>query len=71
MRKDQIYFIQRDKKYASLFCLKEATVSSGGPREGVDLIKRYNHGDFVEVPSPNFIEQIVKIVGNEGENASE
>lgn len=71
MRKDQIYFIQRDKKYARLFCLKEATVSSGGPREGVDLIKRYNHGDFVEVPSPNFIEQIIKIVGNEGENASE
>ena len=71
MRKDQIYFIQRDKKYASLFCLKEATVSSGGPREGADLVKRYNHGDFVEVPSPNFIEQIIKIVGNEGESASE
>lgn len=71
MRKDQIYFIQRNKKYASLFCLKKATVSSGGPREGADLIKRYNHGDFVEVPSPNFIEQIIKIVGNEGASASE
>lgn len=71
MRKDQIYFIQRDKKNASLFCLREATVSSGGPREGADLVKRYNHGDFVEVPSPNFIEQIIKIVGSEGESASE
>ena len=71
MRKDQIYFIQRNKKYASLFCLKEATVSSGGPREGTDLVKRYNHGDFVEVPSPNFIEQIIKIVENEGEGVGE
>lgn len=71
MRKDQIYFIQREKRCASLFCLKEATVSSGGPREGADLIKRYNHGAFVEVPSPNFLEQIIKIVGNEGETTSE
>ena len=71
MRKDQIYFIQRNKNHASLFCLKEATVSSGGPREGADLVKRYNHGDFVEVPSPNFIEQIIKIVGSNGENDGE
>ena len=70
MRKDQIYFTQRDKKCASLFCLKEATVASGGPREGTDLIKRYNRGDFVEVPSPSFIEQIIKIVEAEGENAN-
>ena len=71
MRKDQIYFIERNKKYASLFCLKEATVSSGGPREGADLVKRYNKGDFVEVPSPNFIEQIIKVVGSKGESVGE
>ena len=61
MRKDQIYFLERDDRYARLFCLKEATVSSGGPREGADLIKRYNHGDFVEVPSPDFIRLIIKM----------
>lgn len=61
MRKDQIYFLERNKEYASLFCLKKATVSSGGPREATDLIKRYNHGDFINVPSPNFISLIIRI----------
>ena len=61
MRKDQIYFLERNEQSANLFCLKKATVSAGGPREGADLIKRYNHGDFVEVPSPNFINLIIRL----------
>lgn len=68
MRKDQIYFLERNEQSASLLCLKKATVSSGGPREGADLIKRYNHGDFVEVPSPNFINLIIRMKKEEAQN---
>jgi AAA15 family ATPase/GTPase len=61
MRKDQIYFLQRDASKAKLYCLKEATAAEGGPREGSDLLKRYNHGDFGAVPSPDFVDEVIRI----------
>lgn len=61
LRKDQIYFVQRTNKGANLYCLKEATVASGGPREGDDLLKHYNRGDFGPVPTPSFIKDIISI----------
>ena len=59
LRKDQIYFIERDKEAARLFCLKEATVAEGGPREGGALLKHYQKGSFGKVPMPSFIKEIL------------
>ncbi len=61
LRKDQIYFLERNGNEASVFCLKDATVSEGGPREGSDLIKRYNSGEFGTLPDPNFIKELLDV----------
>ena len=61
LRKDQIYFLERKGNEASVFCLKDATVSEGGPREGSDLIKRYNSGEFGTLPDPSFIEELLDV----------
>lgn len=65
MRKDQIYFLNRFDKVADLYCLKEATVNEGGPREVSDIIKHYNRGEFGNVPNPKFIDLIVEVLNNE------
>ena len=62
MRKDQIYFVNRDDEKASLSCLKNQTVESGGPRETGDIIKHYNRGEFGKIPNPNFIDLMVGIL---------
>ncbi|MCQ2743106.1 MAG: ATP-binding protein [Bacilli bacterium] len=55
MRKDQVYFTFKNSDSSSvLFCLKDATVSEGGPRGAEDLLTHYNRGEFGYVPSPNF-----------------
>ena len=54
IKKDQIYFINRHNHVANLYCLKEAIVIDGGPREINDIIKHYNRGEFGNVPNPNF-----------------
>lgn len=65
MRKDQIYFVNRNDYSADLYCLKSSTVSDGGPREVNDLIKHYNRGEFGNVPNPQFIDLIVEVLYNE------
>lgn len=59
MRKDQIYFLNRNSKSASLYCLKDAKSYDGGPREVSEIIKRYNRGEFGHVPDPDFIDLLV------------
>ena len=61
LRKDQIYFLERKIEYAKVICLKEMTVATGGPRNETELLKKYNHGDFVNLPKPEFIRDILKI----------
>lgn len=61
LRKEQIYFLERNAEKAQLYCLKQATTAEGGPREGADLLKRYNHGDFGCVPTPDFIEEVIGV----------
>lgn len=61
MRKEQIYFLSRDKKKARLHCLGDYTVASSGLREGDDLLKRYSKGDFGGVPSPSFIKELLML----------
>lgn len=65
MRKDQIYFVNRTNNKGFLYCLKEATVSEGGPREVTDIIKHYNRGEFGNVPNPEFIDLIIGAINNE------
>ena len=48
-----------------MYCLKEATIIDGGPREVNDIIKHYNRGEFGNVPNPNFIDLIIEVLGNE------
>ena len=54
IKKNQTYFINRHNHVASLYCLKEATVIDGGPREVNDIIKHYSRGEFGNVQNPNF-----------------
>lgn len=62
MRKDQIYFSLRDNGLSSnLYCLKNASVESGGPRSTEDLLKHYNRGEFGYVPSPNFVKKLSEL----------
>lgn len=62
MRKDQVYFINRNQEKATLFPLREYTVESGGPREVNELIKHYNHGEFGKVPDPDFIDLLAGVL---------
>ena len=61
MRKDQIYFIRRNDKKAELYCLKQATSNDGGPREVSEIVKRYNRGDFGDIPNPDFIDLLIGV----------
>lgn len=65
IRKDQIYFVNRNKEGASLYCLKRATAENGGPRDLSDIIKRYNRGEFGDVPNPSFLEPLLGVLNNE------
>lgn len=62
MRKDQIYFVSRKEESSYIMSLKLVTANGDGFREGDSLLKRYNHGDFGQIPLPNFIKEIVKLV---------
>lgn len=62
LRKDQIYFLSRVKNSSTIMSLKSLTANNDGLREGDDLIKRYNHGDFGAVPLPNFVNELIMII---------
>lgn len=61
LRKDQICFSVRENGKAKLFCLKEAKIADGGPREGSDLLRYYQRGGFGKVPMPSFVKEIISI----------
>lgn len=64
MRKDQVYFSFRENSLSSnLYCLKNSSVESGGPRSTEDLLKHYNRGEFGYVPSPNFTKKLSELTG--------
>jgi len=62
LRKDQIYFLERSDGTTALYCLKNATAATGGPREGTDILKRYNKGHYGKLPSPNFIDDLLDLL---------
>lgn len=65
LRKDQIYFIERNVDRAVLKCLKDLTIADGGPREGSDILKKYNEGELTPLPNPSFINELIALRGGE------
>lgn len=65
LRKDQICFLSRNKEASSIMSLKSITANGDGLREGDNLLKRYNHGDFGALPLPNFIKELIDIISPE------
>lgn len=64
LRKDQIYFLSRNESVSNIMSLKCITANGDGFREGDGLVKRYNHGDFVPVPLPNFVKELIMLLNN-------
>lgn len=58
LRKEQIYFVTRSNETSKLDTLKSFKANKEHLREGDSLIKRYNHGDFGKVPSPQFVKEL-------------
>jgi AAA15 family ATPase/GTPase len=61
LRKEQIYFTSRNPETSTLLCLRDLTVAEGGPREGSDLLKRYNSGDLTPLPTPSFVKELISL----------
>lgn len=70
LRKDQICFIRRNIDEASIYCLKDATVSKGGPRSGNDLLKRYKSGEFEKLPTPDFMGDLIRLKSEGNKNGA-
>ena len=64
MRKDQIYFINRNEAGARLYPLKEATASEYGIRDVSEIVKHYNRGEFGAIPNPSFMKTIIGVLGS-------
>lgn len=62
LRKEQIYFVFREKNIANLTSLSSFKANAQHLREGSSLVKRYNHGDFGEVPSPSFVKDLISLL---------
>ena len=58
-RKEQIYFTHREKEGSVLLSLRDRTISMGGPREGSDLLRRYNKGEIERLPTPSFVKELI------------
>ncbi len=65
LRKDQIYFLSRNKETSSIMSLKSVTANGDGLREGDSLLKRYNHGDFGALPIPGFIKELIMLISTD------
>ncbi|MCI1245311.1 MAG: ATP-binding protein [Bacilli bacterium] len=60
MRKEQIWFIEKNKDGAvDLYPLSRFTAADG-TRETSDLIKEYSRGDFSYIPNPDFVDSLIK-----------
>ncbi len=62
LRKEQIYFVFREKNTANLTPLSAFKANDQHLREGSSLVKRYNHGDFGDVPAPSFVKELLMVL---------
>lgn len=67
MRKEQIYFTERNKEVARFIPLSDWKASDG-VRETSDYAKMYMHGDFSSIPQPDFLSMLLEFLEeNEGD----
>lgn len=65
-RKEQIWFVNKDKECVNLYSLSNYT-SQMGVRETSDIIEKYKKNVFGALPDPDFI-NVLLMNGNGGEN---
>ncbi len=59
LRKEQVYFLFREKNVANLTCLSSFKANAQHVREGSSFIKRYARGNFGKAPSPSFVKELL------------
>lgn len=63
LRKDQLYFTERQGEESSLVCAKQYSVASGGPRGEDNLLRSYQLGELGRMPLPDFTDLFSGIHG--------
>lgn len=67
MRKEQIWFIDRDKNGHVIFYPLSKFTADMGTRDTSDLLKEYGRGDFGALPDPHFADTLISLI-KEGAN---
>ena len=62
MRKEQLWFMHKDKDQSYLYSLSEFKAKDG-VRDTSDIIEKYKKGLFGAVPEPSLINSLIKITG--------
>ena len=60
MRKEQIWFANKDEKGVKFYPLSDFHADAG-IRESSDLLKHYNRGDFGAIPDPKLVDSLIEI----------
>jgi len=61
-RKEQIWFVHKDKENAYLYSLSEFTAERDGVRDTSDLIQKYRNGVFGALPEPDLFPTLTEEV---------
>ena len=62
LRKDQIWFTDKDKQQAYLYSLALFTAENSGVRSDSDILEKYSKGTFGALPDPSLVEALLDIV---------
>lgn len=65
LRKEQIWFVHKDRQRVYLYSLSEFTAQQG-VRDTTDIIEKYRKGALGALPDPDLINSLIKINGNGG-----
>ncbi|MGL5152895.1 MAG: AAA family ATPase [Clostridium sp.] len=63
LRKEQIWFIYKDKEEVYLYSLSDFTAEQG-VRDTTDIIEKYKKGMFAALPEPEFINTLIEVSGS-------
>ena len=61
LRKDQIWFTDKDREQAYLYSLSMFTVKDSGVRSDGDILEKYSKGMFGALPDPSLVEALLDI----------
>lgn len=62
-RKEQIWFVDKDKNGVYVYSLADFTAENG-VRDTSDIIEKYRKGAFAALPEPDLINSLLSIKGN-------